>query len=108
MRWQWLRNPKITSAIGFLILVAIIWFAGPFFGLKSVETRAGWVFFIMLLWVVTLLVGKIIADRAGSMLERVLRRQTDDAVLAASPNARSEVAALRKNLLTAIDTLKNS
>jgi len=108
MRWQWLRNPKITSAIGFLILVAIIWFAGPFFGLKSVETRAGWVFFIMLLWVVTLLVGKIIADRAGSMLERVLRRQTDDAVLAASPNARSEVAALRKNLLTAIDTLKTS
>ncbi len=108
MRWQWLRNPKIASAIGFLILVAIIWFAGPYFGLKSVETRAAWVFVIMLAWVVTLLVGKIIADRAGAMLERVLRRQTDDAVLAASPNARSEVAALRKNLLTAIDTLKTS
>lgn len=108
MRWQWLRNPKIASAIGFLILVAIIWFAGPYFGLKSVETRAGWVFVVMLVWVVTLLIGKIIADRAGSMLERVLRRQSDDAVLAASPNARSEVAALRKNLLTAIDTLKTS
>jgi len=108
MRWQWLRNPKIASAIGFLILVAIIWFAGPAFGLKSVESRTAWLFVIMLIWVATLLVGKILADRAGSLLERVLRRQTDDAVLAASPNARSEVAALRKNLLTAIDTLKTS
>ncbi len=108
MKWQWVRNPKIASAIGFLILVAIIWFVGPAFGLKSVESRTAWLFVIMLLWVATLLVGKILADRAGSMLERVLRRQSDDAVLAASPNARSEVAALRKNLLTAIDTLKTS
>ena len=108
MRWKWIRNPKIASAIGFLILVAIIWFAGPYFGLKSVESRTGWLFVVMLLWVATLLVGKILADRAGSLLERVLRRQSDDAVLAASPSARSEVAALRKNLLTAIDTLKTS
>jgi type VI secretion system protein ImpL len=108
MSWQWLRNPKIASAIGFLILVMIIWFAGPALGLKSPESRAAWVFIIMLLWVVSLLAGKFLADRAGSMLERVLRRQSDDAVLAANPNARTEVAALRQRLLTAIDTLKTS
>ena len=108
MSWQWLRNPKIASAIGFLILVTIIWFAGPALGLKSPDSRAAWVFIIMLVWVVSLLAGKFLADRAGSMLERVLRRQSDDAVLAANPNARTEVAALRQRLLTAIDTLKTS
>lgn len=108
MRWQWLRNPKIASSIGFLILVAIIWFAGPAFGLKSVESRAGWLFVVMLIWVATLLVGKFLADRAGSLLERMLRRQSDEAVLAASPSGRSEISTVRKNLLVAIDTLKTS
>lgn len=108
MRWKKWRNPKIASALGFLILVAIIWFAGPLMGLKSAETRAAWVFAVMMVWVLTLLVGKMLADRAGLMLERVLRRQSDDAVLAAHPNARTEVAAIRQRLLTAIDTLKTS
>ncbi len=108
MKWNKWRNPKIASAIGFLILVAIIWFAGPLLGLKSAETRAAWVFAIMMVWVLSLLVGKILADRAGAMLEPVLRRQSGDAVLAAHPNARTEGAALQQRLFTAIRSLKSS
>lgn len=106
--WKWLRNPKVATSLAFLVVVALIWFAGPYFGLESAEARAGWVFGVMLLWVVILMAGKLIADRAGSLLERMLRRQADDAVMAASADKRVDVSALRANMLSAIETLKKS
>lgn len=106
--WKWLRNAKVASALGFLMLIALIWLVGPFLGLVETESRLLWIFFVMLLWVVSLLVGKVLAERAGGLLEGVLRRQTDDAVISASAEQRRDVAQLRQRLLGAIDTLKSS
>jgi len=106
--WKWLRNAKIASALGFLILIALIWFIGPFIGLASVEARFGWIFGVMVLWVLSLMVGRLLAQRAGGLVEHILRRQADDAVLDASPEKRAEVSQLRQRLLTAIETLKTS
>lgn len=103
-----LRNQKVLMAIGFLVLVALIWFLGPWLGLKSAEARFGWIFAVMLVWVAILLVGKALSERAAGLLEGVLRKQGDDAVMAASPEKRAEVAALRTRLLDAIETLKKS
>ena len=105
---QWLRNAKVTSAIGFVILIALIWFLGPWFGLTTAEVRFGWIFAVMLLWVVTLLVGKVIASRAGGLIEKMLLKQADDAVIGASVDKRAEVNLLRQRMLGAIDTLKTS
>lgn len=105
---KWLRNPKLASALGFLILIALIWFVGPYLGLKSAESRFAWIFGVMLLWVVLLMVGTLVARRAGALLERVLKRDADDAVMSASPDKRAEVTLLRQRLLAAIDTLKRS
>ncbi|UGA36259.1 hypothetical protein JOS77_17575 [Chromobacterium haemolyticum] len=55
----WLRHAKVASAIGFLILIALIWFLGPWLGLESLEARLGWIIGVMLLWVLTLLVGQV-------------------------------------------------
>jgi type VI secretion system protein ImpL len=96
------------STIGFLILIALIWFVGPFAGLRTVEARFAWIFCVMLLWVITLMIGRALTDRAGGVLEKFLRRQADDAVMGASPEKRTEVARLRQRMLSAIDTLKNS
>lgn len=106
--WKWLRNTKIASAIGFLILIALIWFVGPYAGAPSREVRFTWIFAVMLVWVLTLMVGRMLAERAGSVLEKVLRRQADDAVMGASPDKRAEITRLRQRMLTAIDTLKTS
>ncbi|WP_035055130.1 type VI secretion system membrane subunit TssM [Andreprevotia chitinilytica] len=103
-----MKNAKIASAIGFLILIALIWFVGPYMGLTSVESRFGWIFGVMLLWVLTLLVGQLLARRAGGLIEKMLQRQADDAVMSASPDKRAEVNLLRQRLLGAIDTLKSS
>lgn len=106
--WKWMRNGKVMSTIGFLILIVLIWFVGPFVGLHTVESRFAWIFCVMLLWVITLMVGRMLADRAGGVIEKFLRRQADDAVMGASAEKRAEVARLRQRMLSAIDTLKNS
>jgi type VI secretion system protein ImpL len=103
-----LQNAKLASALGFLILIALIWFVGPLAGLRSQEARLLLIVGVMLLWVASLLVGRIVSNRAGNLLEKVLRRQTDDAVIGASSEQRRDVAQLRKLLLGAIDTLKTS
>lgn len=105
---KWFRNPKLASALGFLILIALVWFVGPFLGLESPESRFAWIFGVMLLWVLTLMLGGLIAQRAGGLLEKVLRHDADDAVMGASPDKRAEVTLLRQRLLAAIDTLKTS
>ena len=105
---SWLRNPKVFSAIIFLVLIGLIWFAGPYLGLTSVESRYGWIFLLMLVWVVILMVGKVIHERSANLLEKMLRHKADDAVVSASPENRAEVAMLRRQLLAAIETLKAS
>lgn len=104
----WLRHAKVASAIGFLILIALIWFFGAWVGLTSVESRLGWILCIMLLWVGTLLVGQLLARRASGLIEKMLRQQADDAVIHSGSDKRAEVTLLRQRLLSAIDTLKKS
>ncbi|WP_005032949.1 type VI secretion system membrane subunit TssM [Holophaga foetida] len=105
---SWLRNTKILSAIIFLVLIGLIWFAGPYMGLKSSEARFTVIILILLIWVAILMVGKVIQERSAKLLEKVLRRKADDAVVSASPEQRAEAAMLRQRLLAAIQTLKTS
>lgn len=103
-----LANKKLASALGFLILIGLVWGFGRFVGLPSVEARLTVILGVMLVWIAVLLVGRLLTERAGALLEKVLRRQTDDAVIAASADQRRDVAQLRQRLLGAIDTLKGS
>ncbi|WP_218645285.1 type VI secretion system membrane subunit TssM [Aquitalea sp. LB_tupeE] len=104
----WLRHGKVASAIGFLILILLIWFVGPWMGLPSPEARLGWIVGVMLLWVLTLLVGQLLTRRAGNLLEKMLRKQADDAVIGADAGKRAEVTLLRQKMLAAVETLKKS
>ena len=102
-----LKDPRIISAIGFLILILLIWFVGQLFGLTA-EERLKWIFGVMALWVFTLLVGQLLAMRARRLLEKMLHRQADEAVMEASASLRGEVKQLRDGLLTAIRAIKDS
>lgn len=107
--WTWLRNNmKVTSTLGVVILIALIWLVGPLVGLASPITRLICIICVFAAWVVALLIGQMLAARAGSVLEKFLRRQADDAVRGASPSQRTEVTRLRHRMLSAIDTLKTS
>ncbi len=104
----WRQHAKVASAVGFLILIALVWFLGEWLGLGTMEARLGCIIAIMLLWVVSLLIGQLLAKRAGGLLEKMLRQQADDAVIHAGSERRAEVTLLRQRLLAAIDTLKKS
>lgn len=106
--WKWLQNAKFASALGFLILIALIWLVGPYVGLTSRDARFAWIFGVMIVWVITLMAGRLLAERAGGVLEKVLRGQADDAVMGASPDKRAEITRLRQRMLAAMDTLKTS
>jgi len=101
------KNSKLYSAIGFLVLIALIWFVGPYFDLSS-EDCLILIFGVMLLWVLTLLIGQLFATRAGRLIEKMLHRQADAAVMEASADRRTAVNLLRDQLLSAISTLKTS
>lgn len=105
---KWWRHPRLASALGFLILIALIWFVGPLVGLASAEARLIGICVVMLLWVASLLVGSLLARRAGALLERMLRRDADEAVMGAASDRRAEVTLLRQRLLSAIETLRQS
>ncbi|MCL2591290.1 MAG: type VI secretion system membrane subunit TssM [Betaproteobacteria bacterium] len=102
-----LKNTKTISAAGFLILIALIWFAGPFVG-WGIEDCLKMISGVLVLWLATLLVGRVVAVRGGRLLEKMLRRQADAAVMEADAARRGEVKLLRERLLSAINTLKNS
>lgn len=107
--WTWLRNNiKVTSTLGVVILIALIWLVGPLVGLASPIARLICIICVFVAWVAALLIGKMLAARAGSVLEKFLRHQADDAVRGASPSQRTEVTRLRQRMLSAIDTLKTS
>ena len=104
----WLRKSQVIAAVVFLVLIALVWFAGPAVGLARVEARFAWIFVLMLVWVVILMTGRVLRERSATLLERMLRRKADDAVVSAAPEHRTEAAQLRQRLLAAIDTLKTS
>ncbi|MFT3930590.1 MAG: type VI secretion system membrane subunit TssM [Spongiibacteraceae bacterium] len=103
-----LRNLKLLSAIGFALVILLIWFFGHAFGLISTEQRLTAVIAVMIVWVVALLIGRFFTMRAGVLVERMFRAQLDRAVMQATPEQRGEIALLRKQLLEAISTLKKS
>ncbi|MDR1063546.1 MAG: type VI secretion system membrane subunit TssM [Azoarcus sp.] len=101
-------SAKFAQAIGFLILCAVIFFVGPFFGLTDTAQRMMWIAGLGLLWLLTVLAGRWVARRAGRLLDRMLRRQVDAAVMDASAKQRAKIKKLRERLLAAIHTLEAS
>lgn len=105
---RFLRNLKLLSAIGFALLITIIWFFGYALGMNTSEQRLTAILVVMIVWILALLIGRLFTMRAGMLVERMFRAQLDKAVMQATPEQRGEIALLRKQLLEAISTLKKS
>ena len=103
-----LRNRMVASTLGFAILVCLVWLVGPYLGLPSEQSRLYVVVGILMLWVVFLMLGRLLSERAGRLLDKMLRRQADEAVIGANADQRREVALIRQRLLAAIDKLNTS
>jgi type VI secretion system protein ImpL len=91
--------------IGLLLVGLLIWFAGPYIGLKSVSARV-WVLVILAsLLLIVWLVKWSIDRRRGKKLEQDIE---ESAFLGTRPDRESEIALLRKQMHDAIGALKSS
>ncbi|MDO8989124.1 MAG: type VI secretion system membrane subunit TssM [Sideroxyarcus sp.] len=91
--------------LGLVLVVLLIWFAGPLLGLKSVSARV-WVLAILAsLLVITMLVKWWIDRRRGKQLEQDIE---ESAFLGTRPDRESEIAILRNQMHDAISALKSS
>ncbi len=106
--YRFLKNIRLLSALGFLLIIAIVWLFGHVLGVSSSEQRLAVILVVMIIWVIALLAGRLMSMRAGKLVEGMFRAQLDRAVMQATPEQRGEIALLRKQLLEAISTLKKS
>jgi len=70
-----LRQPRLAVEIGVMFLIALIWFAGPYFGLESVEGRAQAIIVVVLVRALVYVVEHLVAQRRAAMLEASLTQQ---------------------------------
>jgi type VI secretion system protein ImpL len=104
----WLKNAKVISAAGFVILMLLIWFLGPLWGLESFDARMMWISIVIAVWMFTLLAAQLLSIRGARLFEKMFRGEADSAVVGAASERRAEVKLLRERLLAAIHTLKTS
>ena len=91
--------------IGILLIVLLIWFAGPLVGLKSVSARV-WALAILASVLLIVLLYKWWGDRRrGKQLAQDIE---ESALLGTRPDRESEIALLRKQMHDAIGALKSS
>lgn len=91
--------------VSYLFMVMLVWFAGPYVGLKSVSARL-WVLLVITLVIALVLLVKWIMDRQRG--KRLQRDIDESAFLGTRADRESEIAMLRKQMQDAINALKTS
>ena len=105
-----LEQPRLAADIGIVFLIALIWFAGPFVGLESVDTRVQLIFAIAVLRVLVHILQYVLAQKRATKLEASLKEEGQkgrsdkaeeiEAVINRHPDVRMSRAKSRKSPIT--------
>lgn len=101
------RDARFASLVGLVFVLVAIYMLGITFDVEMAWVYAGWSAAV-LIWVAYLVIKWIIARRASDAMASMFSSQTDDAVKAAPKEKKQEIDMLRKRLLEAVHTIKNS
>ena len=100
---RYLLSRAGSTAVGLVILIGLIWFAGPMVGLKSVIWRLVIIGTIVLIAALYLLIGWWIARSRGEKFRKELEAQGD-----ADESRQAEIQALKEKMDEAVASLKTS
>ena len=103
-----MRRPRWMVELSCVILLALVWFAGPFIGITSVETRVKLIIAISVVRVLANLLDHYFAQRKAGQLETSLQLQAQQQMATARPDRKEDIAALRSQFEKAIVALKAS
>lgn len=104
---SFLKNPVFLVVAGLIILSAIIIVGGSFLGL-SLLLRIGIILFIILLAVIFFLFRRLKAIQRAGQIEQSINSQADSGMQNLSPEKRAEIDLFKKQLESAISSLKKS
>ncbi len=102
------KNRYLVMAVGFVILLLLVWFAGPFVGLGTVLLRVMVMALAVMSGIVVLLIRKINATKGAAQIENALKEQAAAQMAGERPDRREEIQELQEQLNSAITTLKKS
>ncbi len=102
-----IKNPIFLAVLGIIILSAIIIVGGSFLGL-SLLIRISILLFIILLAVIFLLFRRIKAIQRAGQIEQSINAQADLNMQNLSPEKKAEIDLFKKQLESAISSLKKS
>jgi len=100
---RYLLSRAGSTTVGLVILIGLIWFAGPMVGLKSVIWRLVIIGAIVLIAALYLLIGWWIARSRGEKFRKELEAQGD-----ADESRQAEIQALKEKMDEAVASLKTS
>ncbi len=103
-----LRHPRLLVEIGFVFLGLLVWFAGPFFGLVTVEARVKVIIGLSVLRLLVRLLDYYLAQKNARQLETSLQVQAQQQAASARPDRQEEIGALRLQFEKAVSALKQS
>ncbi len=104
-----LRRRRLMVALGFILLILMIWIAGTKFLLDwSLAVRVLGTIIIVFLWLLLIMYERMQEIRSAGMLEQSLRAQAEAQVRGIRPEKRAEIEQFQKELAAAIDSLKKS
>lgn len=103
-----LKNRYLIMAVGFAILLLLVWFAGPFVGLGTVLLRVMVMALAIMSGVVVVLFRKISATKGAAQIENALKEQAAEQMAGERPDRQEEIQELQEQLDSAIATLKKS
>ncbi|KAA0227658.1 type VI secretion system membrane subunit TssM [candidate division KSB1 bacterium] len=104
-----LRRRRLIVALGFILLILMIWIAGAKFLLDwSLAVRVLGTIIVVFLWLLLIMYERMQEIRSAGMLEQSLQAQAEAQMRGVRPEKRAEIEQFQKELAAAIESLKKS
>lgn len=109
LKYYWARYRPYAMALGFFLLIFVIWGLGNWMGFSSLDSLlVGILVFLVASALYLLLLYRGEGRSKDGDVESLLIQNADDAVLGAAPEDREEVSLLRERLLNALERMKKN
>lgn len=99
-----LRQPQLAAELAVVCLVALVWFAGPWIGLESVDSRVQAIIGLVVLRATVYVVRHLLAQQRAARLEASLRQANQRG----RSDRREDIEAVRIQFEKGIAALKES
>ena len=103
-----LKSQKLLVAIGFILLILLIWIVGSWFSLLTQTECILATVIVIFLWVLLLMFEHMKAARSAGSIEQSLNMQAEDQIQGLRPEKREEIELFKQQLTAAIEKLKKS